>query len=254
MIIAKIQGGLGNQLFQWAYSRNLSKNNETFLDISLYTNNEEKREFGLDKFSNINYSINTHSLYNSVLVHDYFRYTNVTFYATHLYYLNGYWQSEKYFKESEDIIRKDLEPSDEQFLKLNATPFINDNVVSMHIRRTDYTTSNGYHPVQTVEYYKKALEIIGEYDKLFIFSDDIEWCRNNLKFDNMIFIEGNTDIEDLYLISLCKHNIIANSSFSWWGAWLNKNPNKKVIAPSKWFGDMANLNESDIVPEGWIRI
>ena len=124
----------------------------------------------------------------------------------------------------------------------------------MHIRRTDYTTSNGYHPVQTVEYYKKALEIIGEYDKLFIFSDDIEWCRNNLKFDNMIFIEGNTDIEDLYLISLCKHNIIANSSFSWWGAWLNKNPNKKVIAPSKWFGDMANLNESDIVPEGWIRI
>ena len=70
----------------------------------------------------------------------------------------------------------------------------------------------------------------------------------------MTFVEGHSEVEDLWLMSLCKHNIIANSSFSWWGAWLNNNPNKKVIAPKKWFGDHVNLNTSDLLPESWIKI
>ena len=101
--------------------------------------------------------------------------------------------------------------------KLKNTPFIDNNTTSVHIRRTDYINSNGYHPVQTLDYDKNAIDEIGDYDYLFVFSDDIDWCRNNLKFKNMIFMTGFSDIEDLYLMSMCRNNIIANSSFSWWG-------------------------------------
>jgi hypothetical protein len=92
------------------------------------------------------------------------------------------------------------------------------------------------------------------YDNILVFSDDISWCKDNLKFDKMNFIEGLDNVEDMWLMSLCDNNIIANSSFSWWGAWLNSNFNKKVIAPLHWFGDSANLNTSDIIPTNWIRI
>jgi hypothetical protein len=126
--------------------------------------------------------------------------------------------------------------------------------VSLHVRRTDYVTSNGYHPVQSIEYYKNAIDIIGDYDYIFVFSDDIQWCKDNLKFKNMVFMEGFSDIEDLHIMSLCQNNIIANSSFSWWGAWLNIHPEKKIIAPTNWFGEQANLNTSDMIPSDWIKI
>ena len=104
------------------------------------------------------------------------------------------------------------------------------------------------------EYYKNALDIIGGYENLYVFSDDINWCKTNLKFKNMVFVEGNDDVEDLWLMSLCDHNIIANSSFSWWGAWLNINPNKKVISPKRWFGEQTNLSSDDIIPVSWTKI
>jgi hypothetical protein len=108
--------------------------------------------------------------------------------------------------------------------------------------------------VQSIKYYQDAIDCIGDYDNLFVFSDDVKWCSNNLKFNNMVFMDGFDDIEDLFIMSTCKHNIIANSSFSWWGAWLNNNPDKKVVAPANWFGQQANLNKSDIIPEKWIKI
>ena len=124
----------------------------------------------------------------------------------------------------------------------------------MHIRRTDYVTSNGYHPVQSLDYYQNAIDLIGDYDNLYIFSDDINWCKDNLKFKNMIFRYGNSDIEDLFLMSMCANNIIANSTFSWWAAWLNERPDKRVISPSKWLGEQTNLNTNDIIPLDWIKI
>jgi hypothetical protein len=259
MIISKIQGGLGNQMFQWAYGRYLSNKYQTELrlDSSFYNLNlSPKREFLLNKFQNI--SPNTDlkvSLIGPIYkIEDNFTYKELPSPVGSNYYLDGYWQSEKYFKEIESIIREDFKPSDETMNKLLKTPLIDKNTISLHIRRTDYVTSNGYHPVQSIEYYNKAVETIGEYDYIFVFSDDIKWCKENLHFDNMIFMEGFTDIEDLHLMSMCKNNIIANSSFSWWGAWLNNNFNKKVIAPSKWFGEKSNLNEADIIPENWIKI
>jgi hypothetical protein len=263
MIITKLQGGLANQLFQWAYGRHLSNkyNVELYTDLSFYNQHipgTTKRNYSLSKFPNINtLAFNPSNLSNGKnfqKLSDNFKFNELSYDNNYNYYLDGYWQSEKYFLESSDLIRKELSPSDEILKKLNLTPFIDTNVVSLHVRRTDYVTSNGYHPVQSTEYYKKALDIIGEYDYIFIFSDDIQWCKDNLTFNNMIFMEGFDDVEDIWLMSMCKNNIIANSSFSWWGAWLNSNPNKKVIAPNNWFGYQTNLNESDIIPTNWIKI
>jgi len=257
MIICRLQGGLGNQMFQWAFGKSLSKkyNMPLFLDISLYNNQVgvTKREFSLNKFPNLKYDINIPNVHKVYRISDNFIFREYNISNQSSYYLDGYWQSEKYFKDIEDIIKEELQPSNESLEKFSKLP-INENNVSIHIRRTDYVTSNGYHPVQSIEYYQKALNIIGEYDNIFVFSDYINWCKTNLTFDNMIFIEGFDDVEDLWLMSLCKNNIIANSSFSWWAAWLNQNPNKKVISPKNWFGKQTNLNDSDIIPETWIKI
>lgn len=263
MIVTKLQGGLANQLFQWAFGRHLSNtyNLELYNETSFYDRyipGTTKRKYSLSKFPNINTPVfNSNNLSNGksfLKVNDNFQFNKFNFDEKYNYYLDGYWQSEKYFFESMDLIKNELSPDKNTFEKLKQTPFIDSNVISIHVRRTDYLTSNGYHPVQSIDYYKKALEVIGNYDNLFIFSDDIQWCKSNFDFKNMYFIEGNDDVEDLWLMSLCKNNIIANSSFSWWGAWLNSNPGKKIIAPKNWFGDQTNLNENDIIPNNWIKI
>ncbi len=269
MIITKLQGGLANQLFQWAYGRSLSEkyNTPLYLDIEFYQNqfSETKRSFSLSKFPNISYNITPDDKNISnwslekdkirfIRLSDDFNFKELIYQQDCHYYLDGYWHTEKYFTEIEGIIRKELKPSDEIINKLvNFQPIENNNV-SIHIRRTDYVESNGYHPVQPISYYEKALEIIGHYDNVVVFSDDIKWCKENLNFDNMIFVDGFDDIEDIWLMSMCKNNIIANSSFSWWGSWLNNNKDKKVIAPLKWFGVQTNINTSDIIPNSWIKI
>lgn len=254
MIISRLQGGLGNQMFQWAYGRSLELkyNKKLYLETSSYIN--PFRSYSLNKFPNMNNEIFKLSNVKCIEIIDTYHYNEIDLDIKSNYFLNGYWQSEKYFKEYQDVIRKELVPSDEILEKLKKTPLLDTNTISIHIRRTDYVTSNGYHPVQTLEYYEEAIKTIGDYDYLFVFSDDIQWCKNNLTFNNIIFIEGLSDVEDLWLQSLCKHNIIANSSFSWWGAWLNNNPDKKVIAPNNWFGSQVNLNTSDIIPKEWIKI
>jgi hypothetical protein len=131
------------------------------------------------------------------------------------------------------------------------------------VRRGDYVTSpktNSVHGTCSLEYYYDSFNLIEKQHKnshYFIFSDDIEWCKQNLEFiKNKTFIElsaNERDHEEMYLMSQCKHNIIANSSFSWWGAWLNQNPDKMVIAPKKWFHDQQ-INTNDLIPDTWIRI
>ena len=262
MIITKLQGGLANQLFQWAYGRSLSLryNTPLYIDNSFYLKTQfgnTKRDFSLSKFPNLDYTImpkernislwsNEKEKVRLVDLNDDFNYKELNYDETSHYYLNGYWQSEKYFIEYSDDIRQQLKPN----ISLDIEP----DSVSLHIRRTDYVTSNGFHPVQSMDFYKNALDIIGDYNKLYIFSDDIKWCKENLRFDNMVFVEGNEDVVDLWSMSLCDNNIIANSSFSWWGAWLNNNKDKKVIGPKNWFGQQANLNTSDIIPESWVKI
>jgi hypothetical protein len=258
MIITKLQGGLGNQLFQWATTMSYAQDNniDYKFEISFYFT-QNLRYPKLNEFPNIKFNIaNEYDIQNKTMIFlkDEFTYKEFKkINQNEVLFLNGYWQSEKYFINNRDIILNDLSNS-QLTSKLINTPFLDYDVTSMHIRRTDYLDSGGYHPVQTLEYYKNAVDEIGDYDYLFIFSDDINWCKNNLKFKNMIFMSGFSDIEDLYLMSMCKNNIIANSSFSWWGAWMNQNINKKIISPSKWFGDHVTINQSDIIPENWIKL
>ena len=262
MIVTKLKGGLGNQIFQWAYAKNISLlyNIPLYLDIDFYDKNITgitKRTYSLNSFPKLNTNFINDIKNNGkkfITFNEPNAYSKISYNDSYNYYFDGYFQSEKYFLESSFVIKNELAPTDVFLKRIKNTPLIESNTISLHVRRTDYVTSNGYHPIQSIEYYKNALDIIGKYEYLFIFSDDINWCKENLKFDNMIFIEGNDDVEDIWLMSMCKHNIIANSTFSWWGAWLNSNPNKKVIAPTNWFGINTNINTNDLVPDGWIKI
>lgn len=256
MIITKIQGGLGNQMFQYAYSRSLSLKYGVnfYLETSFFNmKSTVSRFFSLDQFpsAKINLDIPKNNNPNCLITDD-FTYKDLCLKSNINYYLDGYWQSKKYFVDYFDQIIYDFSPSHK--IKEDLNSFIKGKTISLHVRRTDYLTSNGYHPVQSLNYYKKALDILGKYDSLIVFSDDIEWCRTNLNFERITFCELDNDLHQLWLMSLCHNNIIANSTFSWWGALLNKNLNKTVIAPKMWFGSQTNLNDSDIIPDEWIKI
>lgn len=254
MIIVKIKGGLGNQLFQWACGKHLSEkyNIPFYLDISFFDNSN--RNFGLNKFPFITYELITSHPEIKIIKFskklDNFNF-NDNLYNGNDIFIDGYWQSEKYFIDIKDIIIENLQPNELTLSKLRNSYNLNDSV-SIHIRRTDYVGSFR-HPTQTIEYYMKALSLIKS-KNILVFSDDMDWCKNNLKISNITFVENNDNINDLWLMSLCDNNIIANSSFSWWGAWLNKNVHKKIIAPSEWFSKSSNLNYSDIVPSNWIKL
>lgn len=290
MIIVNCIGGLGNQMFQYAFGFALSKKlkKEFKLDI-LGFEGYKLRRYELDCFDlnvsfaskkeiqNIKYEKTcvSYKLVRKILkkprklsAHYYLEKKNafdeqINFISDDIYF-EGYWQSEKYFA----VFRKELleqfrlkKPLNKQTNKLKKE--IEATVsVSLHIRRGDYVTNqhtNSVHGTCSLHYYKKAIEtILIKYPqaKFYIFSDDIDWSKLNLGFIKArIFIENNniSDCEEMYLMSQCKHNIVANSSFSWWGAWLNQNIDKIVIAPKKWFKD-ESINTADLIPESWVRI
>lgn len=262
MIVTKIIGGLGNQMFQWACGRSLSLQygKPVFVDINGYKNQDglTKREFQLSLFENLkNIDFSSHyEIYKDKYfygIHDYFNFkksvSEFQLLSSGNIFLDGYWQSEKYFANYADEIRNDFACFDDSLKSL-----IEPNSVSVHVRRTDYLSSNGYHPVQPISYFQSGIDAIGDYNKMYVFSDDISWCKTNLNFKNMVFMEGRSGLEDMHLMSFCSNNIISNSSFSWWAAWLNKNPNKRVVAPNNWFGINANLNTEDIIPDRWLKI
>jgi len=165
--------------------------------------------------------------------------------------LNGYFQSEMYFKECRQEILDifNIEKIQEIFKKKYD---IQDDVCSLHIRRGDYLSLSQHHFNLTTDYYKQSIDRLGREREYLIFSDDIEWCKKEFNFlKNVSFSEGRQDWQDIILMSLCSDNVIANSSFSWWGAWLNNTKNKMVIAPNNWFGPAANLDTKDLVPDAW---
>ncbi len=287
MLIIKIKSGLGNQLFQYAFGKALSlKRNEPInLEISYFENQPErdaKRDYLLDKFNikadyvpeeiskkyNSNLRIFIRKLFWKIKKIDAYKYYE-EFLNSKATYHEGYWLNEKYFshirKEIEgDFTLKD-EPKAETKIVLNEVENClqkNKQPVSLNIRRGDFVTNpnSAFNGVLGLNYYQKAIETLNEKNIkdicLFIFSDDIEWAKENLKFQNQMCFVSNPkipDYEELMIISKCSHNIIANSTFSWWGAWLNKNPNKVVIAPFQWLKE-RNVEELDILPKDWIAI
>jgi hypothetical protein len=289
MIIVYLKGGLGNQLFQYAAGRQLAHIHNTTLKLDttayyyggprryeLYHFNiqenvavtEEIRKLTdvtQNKFQKL-FHILTHS--HDAISSTHIRYNKALYKADFFklpdnIYLEGYWLSEKYFSNIKDIIRREFafrEKSDEKNQEL-ADSITAVNSVSVHIRRGDFTEdakaaqSHGICPVQ---YYRYCIDYITkkiENPHFFIFSDRPEQSKNLLKLSYpATYINQNSgekDYEDMRLMSLCKHNIIANSSFSWWAAWLNANPQKIVLAPQKWFAD-KKFKIDDIIPAGWI--
>jgi hypothetical protein len=284
MVIVKLMGGLGNQMFQYALGRHLSKKNNATLYID--TTNLLKKEPGstntvrdleLDIFDfpiNIYRQDNRSGIFYKIydrispiknIQDSVFRFNPAILQLKGNLYLDGYWQTEEYFKEVEELIRKDFifknGPNSKNAALLKKTK--ETQSVSVHFRRGDYITNKGaqqFHGLCSPDYYKSAMKKIKQElgnPHYFIFSDEVGWVRENFSFDDpFTIVEGNTgknSFEDMRLMAACKHNIIANSSFSWWGAWLNEHKNKIVIAPTFWFKDVS-IDTSDVIPDQWIKI
>lgn len=251
MIVTKLQGGIGNQLFQWAATYSAAKRNDCqyFFDLRYFTNKKTKGadrwDYELHKF---NIEIDEFSQSVSLPV----KYDNLTYQEIIPgNYLSGYWQSEKYFIDYKDKILKKLTKIKQRKILLEKYQILKENTVSLHVRRGDYLRVNP-EGVLPLTYYHNALSYIDHKNYIvLVFSDDIQWCKENFQnYDNLMFIEED-NFNSLLLMSLCKNNIIANSSFSWWGAWMNDNINKIVVAPSYW---LPKINTQEIVPNKWIKI
>ncbi len=281
MIIVKIQGGLGNQMFQYAtaYALSRSKSKPIELDIHYYHTTHKTdtpRDFLLSQFE-ITGTIRNKPTPRLLRVLAFFRkriarqyYTDyheeILTRQTTRYYLDGFFQSEKYFHTYRQNLLQEFSLKN-TFRNHNLLGSENDILnhpesISLHIRRGDYvsdTKTNVYHGLCTLEYYTKAMNHFNNAlsnPHFFIFSDDIEWAKNNLSNSNNVTYVSNknfTPPQELHLMSKCKHNIIANSTFSWWGAWLNQNPDKIVIAPKKWTNKIPDPHPN-IIPDTWIRM
>ncbi len=252
MILVGIKGGLGNQIFQWAFGENLSLKHDVYYQNSCDSHNPRgDRSFDLNNIliRNVNLANNETLIkfqregFEVIQDDHYYKDFNLDLNKNYLF--DGYWQCEDYFSDSKDQILN-------SFKFPNTGDFDFKDSCSIHVRRGDYLNLQHLHHVLPISYYEKALSIINPSGKIYVFSDDIAWCRDHFSFNKMIFMEGNDCIQDLSYMSSCTHNIIANSTFSWWGAYLNRNKNKKVVAPNKWFND--NTNSADYNLDTWSNI
>ncbi len=288
MILINLNGGLGNQLFQYALGRRLSyeRNLPLRFDLSLLEASWSIRQFKLGYFQTQGKPINEGERKKFYRYQDLKVFTllqnSLPYYRRRIVnekspmfdenilrtpskiFLQGYWQSYKYFTSIRDVLQKEL--------RLNVTldalnkdkleSIRNTSSVSIHIRRGDYVhnpETNKAHGVLPLEYYDRAIKMMKEKvtaPHFYVFSDDIPWVRENMRgLENAAFVDHNDsdqDYFDLALMKECQFHITANSSFSWWAAWLSGHENKIVIAPKKWY--QTERDTSDLCPEEWIRI
>jgi hypothetical protein len=291
-MIVRIQGGLGNQMFQYAFAKALAikYGNAVALDNSGFQTDSfiTKRDYRLDAF-NVSLSLADEVILSKSKGFNQNRFLsklrkkairlfpwlakNVRLEKSLLFdshnldkcdYYEGYWQSEKYFQAIIDVIKKEFIFKNTKRFETNTflSSIKESESVSIHVRRGDYVNNpkvNEYHGSLQSDYYLKAIEVIKNKvsnSKFYVFSDDIEWVSDNMFSDlNAVFVKTTSDEEDMYLMSQCKHNIIANSSFSWWGAYLNNNESKVVVAPLKWFrNEEMNKRTLDLVLTNWFRV
>ena len=292
MVITNLIGGLGNQMFQYAAGRALSLEYGVplHLDVSGFAAYDLHQGFELGRvFKGVfeiadaadvrsilgwQYSpvirrvVSRSSMavfrHNALVVEPHFHYWHGIKDVPSDCYLTGYWQSEKYFLNFAGQIRDDFSFSpmlEKQNTDL-AKEIISSNAVSLHVRRGDYINNSknvATYETCSLEYYQTAIQYVTERmlkPRFFVFSDDIDWVKKHLKIDYpCIYVDHNHGAEsynDMRLMSMCRHNIIANSSFSWWGAWLNPSTDKIVAAPKRWFA--KETNTQDLIPKNWVRV
>ena len=259
MAIIKIKGGLGNQMFQYAYGRNLELTGRKIIfDTSFYFGGraatDTPRKFMLPEFnlqSKAEFSPHVRHLTDILkMILRKFGFPIEEFFQSEKYFINNAEQIQKEF-----TLKNELSSAAKQILEKTQ----NTNSVSLHVRRGDYAhdpKTNLHHGLCGLDYYDTAIKTFKENifnPVFFVFSDDIEWAKHNFIGSEFVFVSNPAvkDCEEMILMSKCKHNIIANSSFSWWGAWLNADPDKIVIAPKKW---LAGSNTEYKLPKKWLQI
>lgn len=284
MVIVKIWGGLGNQLFQYSFGKWLAAQLAVPVKYDIQTTNSlnsfTQREFALSSFHtavdiaspadvskkkyfrNIQLARIERKLAQQMpgLFKRHFVEQNIPQPPASLVirddcYYEGYWQSYEYLLPVEAALRKDITLRHPLSGNAAATlAAIQQCVaVSIHVRRSDYLQHTSLINC-SMKYYEQAVVYLREmYNdaRFFVFSDDIAWCKQNFSGADFTFVEGNSNCEDLVLMSSCSHHIIANSTFSWWAAWLNNSPHKKVIAPKKWHTQKDGGN-GHLLPSDWL--
>jgi hypothetical protein len=311
MIIVRLKGGLGNQLFQYAAARALAHRHGTALKLDLeeFSGGTEKRPEGLEAFTrkvmlgHFQTRAEEATAEEADRLRDPFRYSKTGLLArgvralrrwrtglgcpsSHIReraytfdpsllgapddsYLEGFWQSEKYFAPIAPAIREEFKPRD-QNLVLYAERYLRDlrpktgAIVSLHVRRGDLTCANEllgkpglvHGNAVGLDYILGAQARFPKESSFLVFSDsskDLEWCRQNVRGQSVFFADGHTDMQDFVLMSRCDHNIIANSTFSWWAAWLNQTPGRRVVAPRLWASPRASaqMDTRDLLPPEW---
>ena len=290
MKISKLQGGLGNQMFQYAVARALEKdaNENVYLDLSFLkehsvaTETFTVRDFELGIFHDIRSEILDDRIRKSILSKKVFdkisRWIHklrpvivnqienefVVIPDASCVYLDGYFQSERYFQTIRSSLIADFKfPLLDGKNETKKNKMLEENSVSIHVRRGDYIKPEGvfnYHGTLSLEYYKKAVEILKREDvalTFYVFSDDPQYVIENMGFitdkEVIDWNKGNDSWKDMALMQACKYHVVANSSFSWWGAWLSSESGM-TIAPSKWFNDSVKYDIADFVPERWHKI
>jgi hypothetical protein len=292
LVIVKLLGGLGNQMFQYATGRAVAIRLGTalLLDTSAFeqydlrryelgafaiearvaTSNDLARAGGnpalpswLRRLGRVAGLTRPAALYKEAA----FTYEENILHVCAPVHLDGYWQSERYFLDVAGKLRKEFtltQPLDEANLRI--LDKIRDPVsqaVSLHIRRGDYVSNAHtaqFHGVCTLDYYRSAVDLISarvSNPHFFVFSDDPDWVRDNLSLDHLMTVvavnSADRGVLDMTLMMSCRHHVIANSSFSWWGAWLNPHEDKIVVAPKRWFSG-ASLDTRDLIPSSWVRL
>ena len=280
MIIVYLSEQMGNQMFQYALGKQLEMLGKDVRFTLRYFDRHPEHEFVLPRIFNLQLPVATEAevqaewdfrsrffyrvnkkvfgwdplLIQEVSKECYPRPFNARVLAFDHGILNGYWQSEKYFASIADIIHKDFtfpEPSLRN--RERAEEMAACTSVSIHVRRGDY---QGLFPLLTEDYYSPAMDYFKEkYGDVhfYVFSNDLDWCREHLKAERITYVDWNTGADspfDMWLMTQCKHNIIANSTFSWWGAWLNGNEGKEVVAPRTW--DFYFKDHPDLYCPDWI--
>lgn len=283
MNIVWIDGGLGNQMFQYALALKMqSLGIQAKIDVTKYAQHHVHNDFELDRVFGINgpyaeaseirrlgYTRGNH--WTEFLKKTPFRKRTIYNNESYVYdeqvlrldgcYIEGYWQSEKYFLDiREKIVETYRFPKLPEQLHVWEERIRNSCAVSMHIRRGDYLRFPYLQNICTVDYYRRSMdyfrESLPEMPVFYIFTNDPSWAEAHFQGKDCYFVKGNTGTDsfrDMQLMSLCRHHIVANSSFSWWGAWLGQNPDKVVIAPERWV-NLPEDGKTDVIPEDWVTV
>lgn len=280
MIITQITGGIGNQLFQFAAGFTVAKrlNTKLALHFALHKLDTKRKPAIAELLPEMNWVTDNEAaqlipsntigrFWQRILPfrnkrfykEPYFHFDPNLMHITDHTYLKGYWQSEKYFLQEADLLRITLldafsriELSSELSSKLSE-----ENSISVHIRKGDYLKApyNTFYHQLTNDYYQKAIQKLE--GRVYVFTDDVDWVQNNLDIDLPFEIVSgfytNSMFEDMKAMMLCHHHVLANSSFSWWTAWLSHREHKIVIAPDKWFHEGPS-DTQDLIPESWIKL